>query len=322
MTNQYRLGIDVGGTTVKFGLFTEEGEPLGTAVLESSRGIEPSLFFEQVAKKALQLMDEYNIHVEELLGVGVGMPGPVRAQRVVTTVVNLGWGEVDVVAALKPYLPVPIFVGNDANVAALGELWRGAGQGYQSLVLITLGTGVGGGIVIDGKIVEGFHGAGGEIGHMPILDEGVDKECGCGKHDCLELICSASGIIRRAKEKLIDEGRAEEARSIQEARTVFEMAKVGDRACQEIIEETAEVLGRACGIFSAIVDPEVLVIGGGVSNAGEALLSPLRAAYVRRAFQPTRETQIMRATLGSEAGIYGAAKLADGGRDEYCLETP
>lgn len=304
------LGIDIGGTTVKMGLFSLDGAKRKEGVFRSSREVSPEDFLKGLAKEARRLV-ESDGDLDDLKGIGIGIPGPVENQKVVTNVVNLGWGKVPVVDILQAYFHCPIVLDNDANVAAMGELWQGAGSHVRSMILVTLGTGIGGGVIIDGKLVQGAHGAGGEVGHIPFLDHDLKKECGCGGYRCLELVASASGIIRRTREAL-EEGkipsRLGRVRDLN-AKHILDAAKAGDPLAQHIVEETGEYLGRGLAIISSVLDPEEIVIGGGVSEAGDIFLDPVRTRYRHYAFKELKETPIVKASLGNQAGMIGAARL-------------
>ena len=200
--------------------------------------------------------------------------------------------------------------GNDANVAALGEMWQGGGRGHENVVMVTLGTGVGGGIIIDGKIVSGFHGAGGEIGHIKMKDQ-ESGTCGCGGHGCLEQYASATGIVRLAKERLACKDTDSVLSSVEDltAKAVFDAARDGDETAKELVDELCTMLGTALANIAAVVDPEIFVIGGGVSRAGEILLNGIREHYEEKAFHACRTTEIALATLGNDAGMYGCVRL-------------
>ena len=265
---KYIFGIDVGGTSVKCGLFCEEGSLLEkweipTRTEENGKWILPD-----VSEAILGKWKERGLRKEEIIGVGVGVPGPVSRTGEVPTAVNLHWGYKDVAGELKQALGLKVKVGNDANVAALGEMWAGGGKGAENLIMVTLGTGVGGGIIVDGKIVTGAHGAGGEIGHA-ILEPGEAEPCNCGNHGCLEQMASATGIARLAGRRLAADSTPSALRGERvTAKAVFDAYKDGDSVAAEIVEQFADYLGRAMAVYACVPDPEVFVIGGGVSKAG------------------------------------------------------
>lgn len=308
---QYCFGIDIGGTTVKCGLFTTAGEVLDkweivTDTTEGGKGILPD-----VADTILEKMKEKNLEREQIAGVGVGVPGPVLKEREVAVAVNLHWGYTMLADDLERLLGggIPVKVGNDANVAALGEMWKGGGEGFRNLIMATLGTGVGGGIIVDGKIVTGAHGAGGEIGHACVEPEETEY-CNCGNRGCLEQMASATGLVRLAKRILdtVEEPSVLKNTEIS-AKSVFDAYKDGDQVAARIVDKFASYLGNALAIFSCVVDPDVIVLGGGVSKAGQPLIDAVKTYFRRDAFTTCKETPIVLAKLGNDAGIYGAAKL-------------
>lgn len=307
---KYCFGIDIGGTTVKCGLFTTEGDlcekwEIPTRSENEGRAIIPDVC-ETIQKK----MKEKDLGKEDVEGVGVGIPGPVMNEREVNVAVNLHWGHTKLADQMEELLGgIPVKAGNDANVAALGEMWKGGGEGTNSLIMVTLGTGVGGGIIVDGKILTGAHGAGGEIGHACVEPE-EEEPCNCGNCGCLEQFTSATGIVRMAKKVL---AQTEEETVLTgkplSAKSVFDAYKEGDNVAGVIVEQFAECLGNALAIFTCVVDPETIVIGGGVSKAGQPLIDAVARYYKRDAFINCKETPIVLAKLDNDAGIYGAAKL-------------
>ena len=242
-------------------------------------------------------------------GVGVGAPGPVDGKGIVHRAVNLGWGTFSIKDTLEDLLNMPVMAGNDANVAALGEMWMGGGQGYRDLVVVTLGTGVGGGIIIDGKMLTGATGAGGEIGHIHVNDE-EEEICGCGNKGCLEQYSSATGITRLANQLLASSDKDSVLRGGEvSAKTVFDAVKERDPLAVEVAEKFGKYLGDGLASIACVVNPEAIVIGGGVSKAGEILIDFIRPHYEKNVFHGSRQVKFSLATLGNDAGIYGAAKL-------------
>ena len=306
----YCFGIDIGGTTVKCGLFLTTGElcekwEIKTRTEDGGKAILPD-----VAAAIQAKMKEKGIAKEQVTGVGVGVPGPVVKEREVTVAVNLHWGHTMLADELETLLGgIPVKVGNDANVAALGEMWKGGGEGTKNLIMATLGTGVGGGIIIDGKIITGSHGAGGEIGHA-CVEPTETETCNCGNKGCLEQMASATGIVRLAK-RILDENT--EVTVLKKdrisAKSVFDAYKAGDKVAARIVDKFAGYLGNALAIFSCVVDPEIIVIGGGVSKAGQPLIDAVEKYFRRDAFVTCKDTPIVLAKLDNDAGIYGAAKL-------------
>jgi len=314
--SRYCFGVDVGGTTVKIGLFTPEGEVVEKWEIPTRTDNGGSSILPDIADSITEKMKEKEITKEAVIGVGIGVPGPVDDNGVVYKAVNLGWGVMNVNEELEKRLGIPVKAGNDANVAALGEMWCGGGKGCKDVVLATLGTGVGGGIIVNGKVVTGSKGAGGEIGHLPMEDDEPDA-CGCGNHGCLEQYASATGIVRLAKRRLAKSGDESVLRISQEknelsAKAVFDAVKDGDKVACEIAEEFGRYLGKGFAMIAAVVNPEVFVIGGGVSKAGEILCGYVSKYYEKYAFHGCKNAAFKLATLGNDAGIYGAAKLVLG----------
>ena len=305
---KYCFGIDVGGTTVKMGLFTTEGELLDKWEIPTRKEDGGAYILNDVAASVEAKLAEKNIAKEDVAGAGIGVPGPTLDTGYVSICVNLGWKDKNPANELSELLSIPVKAGNDANVAALGEMWKGGGEGYLDVVLLTLGTGVGGGIIIDGHAVVGAHGAGGEIGHITVRDDETEA-CGCGRKGCLEQYASATGIVRLAK-RYFEKNTKNSILTGKEitAKEVFDAAKAGDAAALEITEEFGAYLGQALVNLAATVDPAVFVIGGGVSKAGDILLETVRKYFYDHAFYGNQKTKITLATLGNDAGIYGAAK--------------
>ena len=306
---KYCFGIDVGGTSVKCGLFTTEGQALDkweipTRIQENGKYILPD-----VAAAILKKMEEKNITAEEVAGVGIGVPGPVNDNGEVPVAVNLHWGHVCIEKDLEKLTGLKVKAGNDANVAALGELWKGGAAGRRSMIMVTLGTGVGGGIIVNEKVIAGAHGAGGEIGHVHVEDAITDP-CNCGNYGCLEQVASATGIVRLAREELekSQEPSSLRGRHISE-KTVFDAVKEGDALAIRVAERFGLYLGKALSIFAAVADPQVIVIGGGVSKAGPILLDFIVKNFKKYAFTACKDTEFVLAELGNDAGIYGAAKM-------------
>lgn len=306
----YCFGIDIGGTTVKCGLFQTNGElcekwEIVTRTEENGKEILPD-----VAKAILDKMAEKQIGKDQVSGVGIGVPGPVIGEREVAVAVNLHWGYTMLADELESLLGgIPVKVGNDANVAALGEMWKGGGEGTKNLIMATLGTGVGGGIIVDGKIITGSHGAGGEIGHA-CVDPEETESCNCGNKGCLEQMASATGIVRLGNKILAEcqENTVLEKDTLS-AKTIFDAYKEGDAVAAKIVDKFAGFLGNALAIFACVVDPEVIVIGGGVSKAGQPLIDAIEKYFRRDAFVTCKDTPIVLAKLDNDAGIFGAAKL-------------
>ncbi len=306
---KYCFGVDIGGTTVKIGLFDTEGTILEKWEIPTRTEDAGSQILPDVAASLQAKLEEKGISKDEVAGVGVGVPGPVDKDGIIHEAVNLGWGVFSIRDTLQELCGLPVRAGNDANVAALGEMWKGGGQGYRNLVLVTLGTGVGGGIIINGEMLSGATGAGGEIGHIHIQD-GEPDACGCGNHGCLEQYASATGIVRLANRKLdaTKEDSVLRYKNIS-AKSVFDAVKAGDKVAIEIAEEFGAYLGKGLAAIAGVVNPEAFVIGGGVSKAGEILFTYIEENYKKNVFHGSRSAKFELATLGNDAGICGAAKL-------------
>ena len=307
---QYGFGVDIGGTTCKIGLFEMSGSLLEKWEIPTNTENGGAAILDDVAEAVLGKMKQKKLTEADVQGIGLGVPGPVGRDGTVFRCVNLGWDVINVEKELGGKTGLCVKAGNDANVAALGEMWQGGGCGHENVVMVTLGTGVGGGIIIDGKIVSGFHGAGGEIGHIKMKDQ-ESGTCGCGGHGCLEQYASATGIVRLAKERLACKDTDSVLSSVEDltAKAVFDAARDGDETAKELVDELCTMLGTALANIAAVVDPEIFVIGGGVSRAGEILINGIRERYEEKAFHACRTTEIALATLGNDAGMYGCVRL-------------
>ena len=306
---KYVFGIDIGGTTVKCGLFTVKGELLEKWEIPTRTENNGAAILPDVADTVLKKIQEKGLAKEEIAGIGIGVPGPVNEQGEVPGAVNLHWGYVNLAGDMEKMTGLRVKAGNYANVAALGEMWKGGGAGCQSIVMVTLGTGVGGGIINNGKIVTGAHGAGGEIGHIHVTDD-VECNCNCGNHGCLEQVTSATGITYLANRRLKKDDRPSMLRGGEvNAKTVFDAVKAGDELAKEVAEEFGKYLGTALASVACVVDPEVFVIGGGVSKAGQIILDYIKKYYAQYAFMTCKQAGFALAKLGNDAGIYGAAKM-------------
>ena len=306
---KYVFGIDIGGTTVKCGLFTVKGELLEKWEIPTRTENNGAAILPDVADTVLKKIQEKGLAKEEIAGIGIGVPGPVNEQGEVPGAVNLHWGYVNLAGDMEKMTGLRVKAGNDANVAALGEMWKGGGAGCQSIVMVTLGTGVGGGIINNGKIVTGAHGAGGEIGHIHVTDD-VECNCNCGNHGCLEQVTSATGITYLANRRLKKDDRPSMLRGGEvNAKTVFDAVKAGDDLAKEVAEEVGQYLGTELASVACVVDPEVFVIGGGVSKAGQIILDYIKKYYAQYAFMTCKQAGFALAKLGNDAGIYGAAKM-------------
>ncbi len=306
---KYCFGVDIGGTTVKIGLFTTEGELLEKWEIKTRTENHGEAILPDVAESLQNKMQEKNIRKSEVDGIGIGIPAPVMEDGVVQKTANLGWGYKEVTREMKELTGLPVAAGNDANMAALGEMWLGAGKGQKNMIMVTLGTGVGGGIIVNGKPLAGSHGAGGEIGHFCVNEEETET-CGCGNTGCLEQYASATGISRLARRRLERDDSPSSLRGSEiSAKAVFDALKEGDAVAKEIVEEFGSYLGHALAAIAVITDPSVIVIGGGVSKAGEILLEYVEKYFHEKVFFANQDTRFVLAQLGNDAGICGAAKL-------------
>ena len=307
---KYAFGVDIGGTTVKMGLFDKEGNVLDKWEIPTVKDNGGEAILPDVAKSILAKMEEKSIPISEISGIGIGAPGAVDDEgTMVGGAVNLGWGVFNIPEVVHKYLDVPVKAANDANVAAFGEMWQGGGKGWSKMIAVTLGTGVGGGIIINGNILTGATGAGGEIGHIHIEDDETEA-CGCKKKGCLEQYASATGIVRLARRRLAKDDAPSSLRGRElSAKAVFDAVKEGDAVAIQIAEQFGEYLGKGLAAVAAVVNPEVFVIGGGVSKAGDTLLGFVEPAFQKYVFYPCSKARFKLATLGNDAGIFGAAAL-------------
>ncbi len=312
---RFAFGIDIGGTAVKLGLFGEDGCVTDKWEIPTNKEDEGSYILRDAAKSILAKLEERKLRTEDIQGIGVGVPGAVDDDGTLTAgAVNIGWKVFNIPDALRAYINVPVKALNDANAAAYGELWQGGGRGLRNMVLVTLGTGVGGGIIVDGKILTGACGAAGEIGHIHIQD-GETEECGCKNKGCLEQYASATGIVRLAGRRLAQDDRQSLLRrGALSAKRVFDAVKAGDEVAIEVARQFGDYLGKGLAAVAAVTNPEAFVIGGGVSKAGEILLSFVEPGFRKYAFKPCRGAKFVLARLGNDAGIYGAAGVIQHGR--------
>lgn len=307
---KYCFGVDLGGTTVKMGLFHVDGQLLQKWEIPTRTENAGEAILSDIAAAILGRLEEQRIDKADVHGIGIGIPAAVKDDGIVKKTSNLGWDYKEVKRELEEYTGLPVRTGNDANVAALGEMWKGGGAGHKNLVMVTLGTGVGGGVIIDGRILVGVSGAGAEIGHLTV-NEAETQECGCGRKGCLEQYASATGIVRMAK-KVLAQNTKETVLCAENvtAKDVFDAVKAGDLVAMEIAEDFGKYLGYALANLAVVVDPGVFVIGGGVSKAGQVLLQYIEKYYQERALWENAKVKFVLAELGNDAGIYGAAKLA------------
>lgn len=296
---QVCFGVDIGGTTVKLGLVSREGDLLEKREFPTQRDLDGA--FDDIAGHIRQVMERFP--GDRCIGAGVGVPGPVVDQSLVRGCVNLGWGDVDVARELGRRIGLPVRAENDANLATLGEQWQGAGKGCRDLVMFTVGTGVGGGVICGGRVISGAAGGGGEVGHLP-LPFRPDLKCSCGKYGCLEVTASATGIIRAAREY----SPFKEMEQVT-AKDVYDAVAAGDENARRVTDEAGAALGMAAAMLGCAVNPEMVLLGGGVSAAGRALLDPVETAFRKNVFPPCGNVRFALAQLGNNAGIFGGAAL-------------
>lgn len=307
---KYVFGVDIGGTTCKIGFFETNGTLLDKWEIKTNTENNGASILSDVARAVDNKLAQEGISKADVQGVGIGVPGPVKSTGIVNRCVNLGWGIVNVVEDLGKLTGLEVKVGNDANVAALGEMWQGGAKGCKDVVLVTLGTGVGGGIIVDGKVVAGANGAGGEIGHITVSNDEIEA-CNCGQYGCLEQYASATGIVRVAKRKLAKTSEKTSLTKITNltAKDIFDEAKAGDNVALGLVDEVCGILGATLSNIACVVNPEVIVIGGGVSKAGDILIKTIQKHYIETAFYACRDTRFALAGLGNDAGMYGCAQM-------------
>jgi glucokinase len=317
LPNQWIAGVDLGGTTTKIAFVTMDGEIVHGWEIPTDHINEGQNITTNIARAIDEKLLRIGQTKEKLLGIGMGAPGPVDYKTgIILNAVNLGWKDnYPLKESLEVATSLPVAVENDANCAALGEMWKGAGNGAKDLVCVTLGTGVGGGVIASGNIVQGINGAAGEIGHITVIPFG-GASCNCGKTGCLETVASATGIVRLAMlalllgestseltEKLANNGRIT-------AKNVFDSARNGDELAQKVLEEVSFHLGFTLANIANTLNPEKIILGGGVSKAGAILLDSVDENFLQFAFSAVRNsTKIVLATLGNDAGVLGAAWL-------------
>ena len=309
---KYCFGVDIGGTTVKLGLFTTEGEIVDKWEIKTRTENQGEAVLPDIAAALNEKLEEKQIPKDEVEGIGVGVPAPVDSEGVVQNTANLGWGYKEVKREMEELSGMRAEIGNDANVAALGEMWLGAGKGRKNIVMVTLGTGVGGGIIMNGKILTGENGAAGEIGHITVNPKET-LTCGCGCKGCLEQYSSATGVIRLAKERLEASDKPSELRKFADdeigGKEVFDAYKAGDELAAEAVDEFAAYLGMGLGNVASVVDPQAFVIGGGLSKNGPIVIELIKKQYEKNVMFALKNTEFRLAELGNDAGMYGAVRM-------------
>ena len=334
MSEKVLFGVDIGGTAIKFGIFDIEGTLHKDWEIPTDRSERGAHIIEQIALSIESVIQKVGMEYSQIAGIGLGVPGPVLESGVVVNAPNIGWQNRNVKEELEQMSGLRVCVGNDANVAALGEVWAGSGKGCENLVLLTLGTGVGGGIVQNGRLVYGNNGGGGEIGHM-CVNPSETEPCSCGKYGCLEQYASATGIVRMARtcmryadtegalkreisgqelletEEILLAGKKIPLASLT-AKDVWDAVKERDPIACQAAELFGEKLGLALANLAVVLNPEQFLLGGGMSRAGEVMLPYIQKYYEKYVFAPCRKVRLGFASLGNQAGIYGAARLVAG----------
>jgi len=305
------IGIDIGGTSVKLGIFDIEGKLLDKWSIETLGSYTGEMLIEKIVESISGYLGDKPY---DLCSVGMGVPGSVNEEGIVTYAPNVGWKDFDAAGLLSKKLGVSVAVQNDANTAAFGELKCGSAKDKSSICLLTLGTGVGGGLVVGDKIITGFAGCGGEIGHITVnADE--TTPCNCGRYGCLEQYASATGIANLAKKYMSEADNNTSKLFTYEnvtAKEVFDCVKDKDELAVEIAEQFGSILGKALSNIACLFNPQIFVLGGGVSNAGDILIHYVQKYFMQNAYADCSKTEFAIASLGNDAGIYGASRLAIG----------
>ena len=309
---KYAFGVDVGGTTVKLGFFSQEGVLMEKWEIPTRPENGGAAILPDIARSIDDCLARRGVEKADVLGVGIGVPGPVDDAGNVNRCVNLNWGVFNLHQALGTLTGLPVKAGNDANVAALGEYYDGGGKGSRSMLMVTLGTGIGGGFIWNGKILNGAHGVGCEIGHLTVDRAPDARPCTCGKRGCAEQYASARSVAQLAAQRLAAYAGASllRERDSISAREVFACAAQGDALAREVLEEVYDVLGLTIAMGCCMVDPELVVLGGGMSKAGQVLLDGVEPRFQHHMFHACKGTRFALATLGNDAGIYGCFHLA------------
>ena len=308
---RFGFGVDLGGTTVKIAYIDENGTMLTKWEIPTVTSGGGSQILPDIAASIRQFIAQKTINPADIIGVGIGVPGPVNGKGIVNKCVNLGWGVFNIAEDLSRLVGFPVKAGNDANVAALGEYWKGGGKDCDNMVFVTLGTGVGGGIVVEGNLLHGTHGSGAEIGHM-VLNREETEHCGCGKCGCVEQYCSATGIVRLATRALAvseDDSKLRRCNPLT-CKDIFDCGRAGDPLATKILDQYYAYLGEFLADVCNVIDPEAVVLGGGVSKAGQMLLDGTRPYFDKYVFHAASGARFALASLGNDAGAYGAFKLA------------
>lgn len=308
---EYCFSVDIGGTSIKFGLFDIQGVLLEKWMCPTNLENKGIAIIPDIVSSIQNKMRERRINISEILGIGIGAPGQVNARGDVLIAENLGWRQVALGSEIEREMGVLTKVENDANMAAFGELHYGSGIGYKSMVLVTIGTGIGCGVILNGRILQGKNGAAGELGHMH-MEDAVREQCSCGNYGCLEQLASARGIVSIAEYFLeVTKDDSLLCGECISAKKIFNAAKKRDTLAIRTVECFGNYLGKALAACACVIDPEMIVIGGGVSRAGSIVIEYIQKYYQQYAFMDCKNIRISLAKLGNDAGIYGAAKMVE-----------
>lgn len=312
----FKIGVDLGGTNIAIGLLNEDNEIIQKDSIPTDAHRENDLIIEDIANLCKKIMADSNICEEDISSIGIGSPGTCNiSEGIIINAFNLGFENLNLKEELNKYFAnMRVFVGNDADVAAYGECKMGSGKGCSSVVMITLGTGLGGGVIIDNKIINGSYNCGGEMGHMTLSVGG--KKCSCGRNGCWEVYSSATGLINMGVDKCAKDKDSQLYKYFEEngklnGKVIFDLAKAGDETSLSVLDEYIMYLSEGVSSMINLLEPEVFIIGGGISGQGDYLLEPLKIEVNKRVFGGSNSTEIKIATLGNDAGIIGAAMLEE-----------
>lgn len=307
---KYAFGVDIGGTTVKIGFFEMSGQLLDKWEIKTNTEDKGAHVVDEIVDSIEEALAAKGISKEEVLGVGMGVPGPVTKDGIALGSANIGWSNYSIAAHMSERIGLPARAGNDVKTATFGEMWMGGGKGYSDVFFITLGTGVGAGIIVDGRMMYGYKGASGEFGHI-IVNREEKERCGCGRYGCLEQYASATGLVKLAKKRLAASEKDSALRNLENvtAKDIFDYAKEGDALADEVVDEFSKILGRALSDAACVINPEIIVIGGGVSKAGTFLLERVHKYFKEDTLFTCTDTKFALAELGNDAGIYGAVRM-------------
>ena len=310
----YCFGVDIGGTTIKMGFFSRAEGLLEKWEIPTPKGKDPIPLLHGVAVSVEACLSKRGLEKAEIAGIGMTAPGPVTEDGLLHSTVNIGWGDVYLGKEAEKIIGIsPVIVGNDATIAALGEFRFGAGIGVDSMLMITLGTGVGGGVILKREVINGVDGIAGEIGHTTI-NPFETETCSCGKKGCTEQYASATGMVRVAKQFLQNSPMDSILRKAEPitAKDIWDGAKAGDALAEEITDFVSSLLGMSLANACCVIDPERIVLGGGVSGAGEYLLNKVKREFSKNVFAHCKNRTFCLAKLKNDAGIYGGAALVFG----------